>query len=184
MFQGVDFTPAQLELVASKFKKLLLNKGATLLRAGQTVHNQYYICSGCLRTFFIDPAGNEHTLQFAIKDWWISDYIAYYTGAKATMTIECIQGATIYQLARADLEALFVALPGVETFFRKKMERRFAHFQQRILSNLSKTAKERYTEFVASYPNIEQQVKNYHVASYLGMKTESLSRIRREMAGQ
>ena len=71
---------------------------------------------------------------------------------------------------------------GLNAFFRKKMERAFASFQKRILANLSQSATERYLDFVSNYPNIEQQVKNYHIASYLGITTETLSRIRKELS--
>ena len=53
--------------------------------------------------------------------------------------------------------------------FRKKVEKGFAALQKRILSNLSQSAKERYISFITTYPNIEQNVKNYHIASYLGI---------------
>jgi CRP-like cAMP-binding protein len=62
------------------------------------------------------------------------------------------------------------------------MERAFASFQKRILANLAQSAKERYVSFINTYPNIEQTVKNYHIASYLGITTETLSRIRKEIS--
>ena len=63
------------------------------------------------------------------------------------------------------------------------MELAFASFQNRILENLTLSAKQRYLNFVAAYPSIESEVKNYHIASYLGIATESLSRIRKELSG-
>jgi hypothetical protein len=69
-------------------------------------------------------------------------------------------------------------------FHIKNLESAFANFQKRILENLTLSAKERYTNFVNSYPNIEQNVKNYHIASFLGITTESLSRIRKEIASK
>jgi CRP-like cAMP-binding protein len=124
----------------------------------------------------------EHTLQFAIKDWWISDYTAFFTSTKALIIIECIQDAVIYKISQENMESLYVEIPQLETFFRKKMEKSFDAFQHRILSSLSQSAKDRYISFISTYPNIEQSVKNYHIASYLGITTESLSRIRKEMS--
>jgi CRP-like cAMP-binding protein len=163
-----------------KFKKIILKKGSVLLNAGASVNNQYFISSGCLRTYFIDSSGKEHTLQFAIKDWWISDYTAFFTAENAIMSIECLQDAVIHEVSRNSMENLYSSIPKVETFFRRKLEKAFASFQKRILGNLSQPAKERYLNFIRMYPNIEQSVKNYHIASYLGITTESLSRIRKE----
>jgi len=97
------------------------------------------------------------------------------------MTIECIQDANLYEISKKDIDILFLKVPKLETFFRKKMEKAFSSFQKRILSSLSQSAKERYVTFIRTYPNIEKTVKNYHIASYLGITTESLSRIRKEL---
>lgn len=168
-------------IVSSKFEKLNLKKGILLLKAGQKVTDNYYVESGCLRTYFIDDSGKEHTLQFAIHDWWISDYTAFFSEGNAVLNIEILQDSVLYRVSKSDMDVLITEVKGLETFFRKKMERAFASFQKRILANLSQSASDRYLDFVENYPNIEQQVKNYHIASYLGITTESLSRIRKEL---
>ena len=80
------------------------------------------------------------------------------------------------------MDELFNRVPALDRFFRKKMEKSFASFQKRILSSLAQSAKQRYLSFIEAYPNIEQTVKNYHIASYLGITTETLSRIRKEIS--
>jgi CRP-like cAMP-binding protein len=182
IFKDISFTNEERNLIGAKFEQLNLKKGDILLRVNDIVYNQYYVFDGSLRTYFVDDSAKEHTLQFAIKDWWISDFTAFFATTKAIMTIECIQDATIYKISRKNIEFLYDKIPKVETFFRKKMEKSFAAFQKRILSNLSQSAKERYTSFIKTYPNIEQSVKNYHIASYLGISPESLSRVRKEIA--
>lgn len=182
IFKGISFSKKEMNLIESKLKKLKLKKGTTILKADDKVNNQYYVYNGCLRTYFIDKSGKEHTLQFAINDWWISDYTAFFTASKAIMYIETIQEATLYEISKKSMEELFIEIPQLETFFRKKMERAFASFQKRILASLAQSAKERYVSFISTYPNIEQAVKNYHIASYLGITTESLSRIRKEIS--
>ena len=62
------------------------------------------------------------------------------------------------------------------------MEGVFAGFQKRIIGNLSQSTREKYISFINTYPNIEQSVKNYHIASYLDVTTETLSRVRKEIA--
>ena len=181
IFNTLSFSQKEVNKVESKFKKLSLKKGIILLNTGKRVNHQYFIYSGCLRTYFIDKSGKEHTIQFAIKDWWISDYTAFFTKSTAIMTIDCIEDAIIYQVSKKDMESLYIEIPQLETFFRKKMEGAFSSFQKRIIGSLSQSAKERYTSFIGTYPNIEQSVKNYHIASYLGITTESLSRIRKEI---
>ena len=182
IFKDLSLTEKERIRIEHTFEQLNLKKGELLLKANDIVDHQYYVSDGCLRTFFIDRDAKEHTLQFAIKDWWISDYTSYFTNTKSILSIECIQHATIYKISKENIESLYLEIPKLETFFRKKLEGAFASFQKRILSSLSQSAKERYASFTQTYPNIEQQVKNYHIASYLGITTESLSRIRKEIA--
>ena len=181
-FKGQTFSDNQEIIIAEKFQQLELKKGNFLLKNGEQVANQYYVESGCLRTFYVDDLGKEHTLQFAIHDWWISDYTAFFSEEKAILSIEVLQDSVLYQISKKDMDSLFEQVESLNSFFRKKMERAFASFQKRILANLSQSATERYLDFVANYPNIEQQVKNYHIASYLGITTETLSRIRKELS--
>jgi CRP-like cAMP-binding protein len=181
IFHGTTFSQEELNSIEAALKKISLDKGSILLGEGEIVLNQYFVTSGCLRTYFIDNSGKEHTLQFAIKDWWISDYTAFFSGTKSIMSIECIQDAIVYKLPKKRMEQLYIDIPKFETFFRIKLEKAFAAFQKRTLGNLALTAKERYLYFISAYPNIEQNVKNYHIASYLGITTESLSRIRKTL---
>ena len=100
IFKGFFFSEKEGNSIEGKLKKLNLKKGTTLLKVDETVINQYYVYSGCLRTYFIDKSGKEHTLQFAINDWWISDYTAFFNTTKAIMYIETIQDATLYKISR------------------------------------------------------------------------------------
>lgn len=182
VFQEANFAPEELRRIGALLSKVKLQKGEMLLSEGETVYYTHFVYSGCLRTYFIDQSGKEHTLQFAIKDWWISDYTAFFTEEKSLLNIECIKDAVIYKLSRKHMEQLYLEISPFETFFRKKLERRFTALQKRILGNLAQTATERYLSFLATYPSIEQHIKNYHIASYLGITSESLSRIRKELA--
>lgn len=182
IFKDLIFSEAEIKVIESVFHKASYKKGSILLNANDIVDTQYYIYSGCLRSYHIDAHGKEHTVQFGISDWWISDYTAFFSTSKSIMTIEVLQDAILYKLSKEDKEFLYKKIPQIESFFRKKLERAYAAFQKRILANLSQTATERYINFIKGYPNIEQSVKNYHIASYLGIATESLSRIRKDLS--
>lgn len=182
VFDGVNLSDKDLMLADSKFKAISLRKGALLLQQAEVVKYLYYVVDGCLRTYYIDDNNKEHTLQFGIKDWWVTDYTAYYTSSKALLNIECLKDVKLLRIARLDMEFLYKEIPAIETFVRVKVESAFSSVHLRVLRSLSQSAKERYVSFVETYPNIEKSVKNYHIASYLGITTESLSRIRKEIA--
>ncbi len=182
LYAELSLTSDELTQLAAAYSVARYAKGDTILHEGDTVEYQYYVQSGCLRTYYLDGSGREHTIQFAITDWWISDYTAFFSQEPALLHIEVLADAVLYRISKADMDRLYLEIPALERFYRMKMERAFARFQKRILANLSQSAKERYQSFVTSYPDIEQLVKNYHIASYLGITTESLSRIRRELS--
>ncbi len=181
IFKDCSLSAAEIREIAGCFEKIELQKGSILLRAGEIVQHQYYVDNGCLRTYYLQETGKQHTLQFAIKDWWISDYTAYFSQSNAMLHIECVKTAVVYKISQKDMQQLYKSIPVLETFFRHKLEKAFASFQRRILSNLAKPATVRYQEFLLKYPKIEQNINNYHIASYLGITTESLSRIRKSL---
>ena len=181
IFKDLNFTEDDTKIIASVFHKIEVKKGTILLNTDEFTDSEYYVVSGCLRTFYTDPNGKEHTVQFAVNDWWISDYTAFFTSEKSIMTMEVIQDATLYKISKNEKDILFQKTPTIDRFFRVKLERAFGAFQKRILANLSQNATERYLNFINTYPNIEKSVKNYHIASYLGITTESLSRIRKAL---
>jgi len=168
------------EYLFSISKKKTYPKGTILVREGQSVNKIYYITDGCLRSYCVDKNGKEHTLQFAIKDWWISDYIANYNNELATLTIECLKESTVFEFNAKKLSEILIPFPEYEPFKRNILERHIVSLHKRILNQLIMTAAERYDLFLKQYPNIEQYTRNYHIASYLGITQESLSRIRVE----
>ena len=159
-------------------------KGDILIREGQSVNKIFFVTDGCLRSYCIDKNGKEHTLQFAINGWWISDYIANYNNDPATLTIECLKESTVIEFNAKKLNEILVPFPEYEPFKRNTLERHIVSLHKRILNQMIMTASERYGLFLEQYPDIEQYTRNYHIASYLGITTESLSRIRKEIANE
>ncbi len=162
----------------SKIKEI--KKGEVLVREGEAVRSTYFVLSGCLRSYCIDKNGKEHTLQFAIKDWWMSDFIAMYGNEPATLTIECVTTCSLVVFSIEKLQGIFEMFPEFEPFQRTILQGNVVSLNKRILNQLQLTASERYSLFLQQYPDIEKNISNYHIASYLGVTQQSLSRIRAE----
>ena len=170
------------EYLYSISKEKALPKGEILIRQGQAVKKTYFVTAGCLRSYCIDKNGREHTLQFAIKNWWISDYIAIHNDELATLTVECLTESNIIEFNAKELDGIHTRFPEFESYQRHNLERHVVSLHKRILNQLQLSAPERYDLFLKQYPDIEQYTRNYHIASYLGITQESLSRIRVEKA--
>jgi CRP-like cAMP-binding protein len=137
-----------------------------------------YVVKGAMRAYIIDKKAQEHTIAFAIDDWWISDYNSYINQEPATFFVEALEDTLLIQLDYNAEQLLMETIPKFERFFRIITQRSLGFLQKRLLSNLSKPAEERYEEFLEKYPAIANRVPQYTLASYLGFTTVFLSKIR------
>jgi CRP/FNR family transcriptional regulator, anaerobic regulatory protein len=168
-----------------EFVSLLVEKKISkkdfLIQPGQDVKHEYFVVKGCLKAYYLDKKGNKHILQFAIEDWWISDFEAFFKNEPASLYIEAIEDSYLLGINKEILEPLYERIPKFERFFRIKTTNAFVALRSRILASLQMNARERYLDFCATYPSIESRVPNYHIANYLGITAESLSRIRKAL---
>lgn len=106
--QRVEINSGKKQLINSLSKTLELKRGSHLIKPNQSVNKTYFVIKGCLRSYTHDKDGKEHTLQFAVKNDWISDYIAIFNNESSTQTIECISDCTVIEVSiREGIETLF-----------------------------------------------------------------------------
>lgn len=174
----VEVSIEEAETFASCFKLTAIKKGQYVVQPGFTAKYKNYVFKGAFRAYVIDDAGNDHTVSFAIEDWWISDYNSYIYQQPATMFVVALEDSLVLQLEYDKEQQLKSSHHRLETFFRIVAERGLAFHQRRIISNLMHSAEERYDYFLEKYPAIASRVPQYTLASYLGMTKQFLSRIR------
>lgn len=174
----VDFDPEELDKILCGISLKKIKKKQFVIRPGLTAKCQYYVLKGAFRAYVVDDDAEDYTIQFAIEDWWITDYNSYISQTPATMFVAALEDSVILQMDYETEQQLKAGNHKFETFFRIMAERTAAFRQRRIISNLTQTAEERYHSFIEKYPQIAGRVPQYALASYLGMTTEFLSRIR------
>lgn len=180
----IDLTEEEFKYFTSLLLHKRLRKKQFLLEEGEVFNYECFVNSGCLRQYYLDEKGQEHIIQFAISDWWIGDQYSFLTGQPAINFIDAIEASEVLLISKTNLEQLYVTVPKFERLFRIAFQNSYLALQRRILSNLSHTAEERYLDFTTRYHEIEQKVPQHQVASYLGITPESLSRIRKQLAGR
>jgi len=176
----MNLTQKEIDDIANNIRELSVEKGQIILSEGQPASFLYFVYSGCLRIYFVDNYAKEYTLQFAV-DGWLTDYTAFLVNGSTLLNIECLQDTIMYQLPKKNLEDLCKSIPQVEIFFRQQVENSLFNYQKRLLSTMVESAKERYMMFMIMYPNVYKMIKNYHIASYLGITPESLSRVKKNL---
>lgn len=174
----IDLTAQEQAYFNTLLRITKVRKKQAIVQPDFTCKYRSYVFSGAMRAFLVDNNAHEHTIAFAIEDWWISDYSSYIFQQPATLFVEALEETTLIQLDYNAEQLLKESIPKFEKFFRIITERSFAFLQKRMLSNLSMTADERYQDFMHKYPKMAQRVPQYALASYLGMSTEYLSKLR------
>jgi CRP-like cAMP-binding protein len=170
----------EFEECKSLFKYKKFRKHQYILQNGDVSRFETFIISGCTRTYEIDDNGQEHIIQFGMETWWVGDLHSFLTNSPSRYNIDCLEETEVLQIPRVEMEKLYDRVPKLERFFRILIQKAYIASIDRIYSNLSKPAPERYREFIERYPLLEQRIPNHQIASYLGITPQSLSRIRNQ----
>lgn len=174
----VELTQDELSYFLSQFEQVKIKKRQFIVQPEFTAKYQHFVVKGAFRSYIVGDEGEDTTIQFAVDDWWITDYNSYYRQELSTMFIVALEDSVILRLEYNKEQQLKKLNHKYESYFNRILERCLAYMQRRIVTNLSKTAEERLEEMLDKYPQIVQRVPQYALASYLGMTTEYLSKIR------
>ncbi|MDB5158675.1 MAG: Crp/Fnr family transcriptional regulator [Mucilaginibacter sp.] len=173
-------SPENMALLTAAFKVVKVKRKQLLIQPGFVAKYRIYVLKGAFHSYVIDDKGNEHTIQFAVEDWWLSDYNSYIHQTPATQFVEALENSIILQVDYQAEQQLKDTNWELATLFRLMAEQTAAYLARRIVSNLTQSAEERYNEFVAKYPQVVQRLPQYALASYLNMTREFLSKIRND----
>ncbi len=179
----VAFSQEELEAFNSLLHYRRVPKKTILLREGEKCDFEAFVVKGCVRKYYIDENGHEVILQFAIEDAWVSDIsFSIYEDKPSRIFIETLEDCEFLQFSPETKEALFLKAPRFERAFRILLQRHLAITQNRLVNTISKTAMEKYLEFLEHYPTLPQRVAQHYIASYLGISAEFLSKTRAKLA--
>ncbi len=180
----VTLTDQEITFLTSQVTSRKYLKGQYILQQGDVNKSICFVVSGCTKMFYVDTEGQEHILMFSVEDWWTSDLGSFISQTPSDFNVQCIEDTECIIFSHTNMEETYAQIPKLERLFRKTIEKAFVASQKRIVRNFSMSAKERYLIFRDSYPEIEQRIPQYMVASYLGITKEFLSKIKSQIAAQ
>lgn len=158
-----------------------LRKNELLMREGDLCRSITFVHSGCLRVFH-NVDGLEKTIQFFFENAWYTDYRSFLTGQPTIENMQALEACELIQFNRADLEQLYQHHPIFERLGRISAENAFLSLSARNTMLTDQAPEARYQQLIQDRPDLFNRVPQYHIASFLGIQPESLSRIRRRMA--
>ena len=167
-----------IKLNPSIYKLIKIKKDEFLSRPGKKMDKVFFVFNGFMRSFNTNLKGNETTLQFAIKYSWISDYISLYGDQNSELFIQAMSDCVVWEFDISRVYKLCEKYPKFSLLYRKGLEQHISALGLRLMNQLQLSAEERYDMFLKTYPGVDQLAMNYHIASFLGITPQSLSRIR------
>lgn len=180
--ERVSFTEEEQDIIRSYLTPKKIRKRQYLLQEGDVCKIIAFVEKGALRSYSIDDKGNEHIIQFALEGWTVSDLYSFMTGEPATYNIEALEDSELVLISKSAQEEILKKCPKYETYTRLQLTGAYLAMQKRLTSILSQPLEDRYNTFINLYPNIVQRVPQHMIASYMGLKPETLSRLRKKIA--
>ena len=180
----ISLSEDETEAFCNLFQQKVIKKKSFLLRESEICRFEGFVTKGLFRVYHIDQNGFEQILYFAIENWWVTDIDSFTNEKPSQLYIEALEDSTVLLISKKDKEFAYKNLPKIEKLFRVMTQKTHVALQRRMIDNLSKTADQRYLDFIEKYPTIYSRLTNLQMAAYLGISHEFLSKIRKKLAGQ
>lgn len=175
-----DFSEDECELFLPHLKHQTLAKGDYFLQAGQQVNEIAFVSEGAFRFYYLMD-GKEVNNHFFLENDYAVSYLDFLQGTPSRYYIQALEPCQIITFQAASLQQAYDASKNWERFGRIIAESVYTIATRRFESFLFLSAKERYLQMLQDFPLFIQRIPLYHLASYLGIERESLSRIRKEL---
>ncbi|MBA3284938.1 MAG: Crp/Fnr family transcriptional regulator [Nitrosopumilus sp.] len=155
-------------------------KGTVLLNEGQISTEVYFVLEGCVRQYYLVD-GEEKTTNFYTEEQWVISLNSFNQSVASNHYLACSEDSSLVVGNSKKAEDLYKRFPKLETVSRKVMEKVFAEQQEIMGAYFTDTPEQRYLKLLKSRPELFQKIPQYQIASYVGVKPESLSRIRKRL---
>lgn len=180
----ISLSAVEMEEFCLLFEKKAFAKKSFFLKEGEICKFEGFVTKGLFRVYHLDQKGVDQVLYFAPENWWITDIDSFTRSFPSQLFIEAIEDSEALLISKKDKEFAYLNFPKIEKLFRVMTQKTHVALQRRMIDNLSKTADQRYFDFIERYPQLHQRLTNLQIAAYLGISHEFLSKIRKKIAAK
>jgi CRP/FNR family transcriptional regulator, anaerobic regulatory protein len=171
----------EIELCKLYFEPLTIEKNTVLEEEGEVPQYLYFVSKGFMRLFYYDENGDEQTTYFCLPNGFIASFLPFIHQTKAVENAECITDCDILRISNADMKKLIDQSENFKQFSLLIFQQAMSATSMRANDLATLNAEQRYKKLIGNQPELIQNIPIQYIASYLGMKPESLSRIRRQI---
>lgn len=179
----ISLSESDERVIAKVFQPRHYKKGEHLLLAGDICRYIFFIESGLVR-YYLDKDGSQQTHYFNKEGEFVCDYLSFLPQAPSFVSIQALEDTEVCQVSADGIRAFYREVAEGEKFGRIAIEQVFTHVLSQVISLYTDSPDNRYLRFLAAYPELVQRIPQYYIASYVGVKPPSLSRIRKRLAGK
>lgn len=172
----------EVQQMASLMSEKVYKKNTIVLRQGEIEKHQSFIEKGSVRYYYIDPNGNEICLLFGFQNWFMCEAVSFLTQTPSFCFIETMSETKVWQISYDNLQKTYQNTENGNLFGRLMMEQMYIRKSELERSFLTQTAEQRYLDLLKFNPHLLQEVQLKHIASYLGITPQALSRIRKRIS--
>lgn len=175
------FTDEEFSTFLTFLTPVTLKKKELFTVQGEHCRYLAFVNSGCLRAFHTDAKGDEFTMYFAFLNWWTGDKTSFYSDTPARFSVQALEESEVFRADRTNWEKALDTIPVFENWYRVKTRKSYEAAQQKLIDTQTETAEEKYLKLLKNAPDIVQRIPQHYIASFLGIKPQSLSRIRKNI---
>lgn len=177
----IDLSPEEYAAVEDRVVVKKLEKNEYLLREGEVSRYMPFINRGLMVNYRLNEKGEAHVLQIRWKGYWLGDLYSFFTDNPSKFNIRAYQPTELLMIDRTTFNYITENHPVYEKYFRSSIQTAYLHLLDRTFHLQGSSAKERYLSLIKNYPKLMEHIPHYMIASYLSIKPQSLSRIRKSL---
>ncbi len=170
------------ELIQELFKEKKYEKADFFLAEGETCKQVGFITKGIMR-YYINDDGEDKTYGFSQENDFVCNYESFVPQTPSNQIIQALENCELFVISYNDLQQFYTKVKGGERFGRLVIEQVFIQTLKERNSFYTDAPELRYENFIKEHPDLQQRLSQYHIASYVGVKPQSLSRIRKRLSG-
>lgn len=179
----VSFTGDDKKLIESLFEQRTYIRSDFFLREGEVCKALAFVVKGIFR-YYMDHDGEDRTYNFAHEHNFVCNYDSLIRQSPSLKNIQAIEDSVVLVISYDNLQRFYAEVKEGNHFGRIHMENIYADMVRQLVAQYTETPEQRYLNFLKKYPELNQRLPQYYIASYVGVKPQSLSRIRRRLTSK